>query len=126
MLKHIDAEGLRFPGMSQAVSAGPWITVAGQIATRDGQLVGVGDPRAQVEQCFENIGNVLKAADAEIAEIVSLTCYLTNANVFPAYSDFKKKLFPNHGPAGTTVIVAGLLFPGALIEIQATAYCPTP
>ena len=53
--ERFDPPGMRFAGMSQAVRCGEWITVSGQVALKDGQVVGVGDARAQAQQCF-NIG----------------------------------------------------------------------
>ena len=57
--KRFDPPGAKFTGMSQAIRTGDFITVSGQVALKDGKVVGVGDPKAQAQQCFENIGAAL-------------------------------------------------------------------
>jgi enamine deaminase RidA (YjgF/YER057c/UK114 family) len=109
-------------GLSQVVTVGSWITVSGQLAFLDGMLVGKGDPAAQVRQCFANISAALALADARLSDVVKLTCYLTDVAVYPAYSEVKASLFRDEPPAGTAVVVAGLLVPGALLEVEAVAF----
>jgi enamine deaminase RidA (YjgF/YER057c/UK114 family) len=111
-----------FPGMSQVVAVGPWIMVSGQLAMADGKLVGAGDPKAQAQQCFKNIAAVLAEAGAGLADIVKLNCYVTDGAAYPGYAEIKNTLFKERPPTGTTVIVAGLLVPGAVMEIEAVAY----
>jgi enamine deaminase RidA (YjgF/YER057c/UK114 family) len=113
--------GPRPPGFSEVAAAGPWIIVAGQIAMKDGALVGAGDPEAQARQCFANIASALALAGAELSDVVKLTCFMTDASAYPAYAVHKAALFPDGGPVGTAVVVAGLLVPGALFEVEAVA-----
>ena len=110
------------PGFSEAAAAGPWIFVAGQIAMKDGALVGAGDPQAQARQCFANISAALALAGAQLSDVVKLTCFMTDAAAYPAYGAVKAALFPNDGPVGTAVVVAGLLVKDALFEVEALAF----
>ena len=50
-----------------------------------------------------------------------VTAYFCDAAYFPAYRDLKEELFPEQPPASTGIIVAGLLHPDFMMEIDATA-----
>jgi len=58
------------------VADGPLLFTAG-ITARDpeGKVVGAGDMRAQIEQCFKNIGDVLRAAGAGYGDVLKWTMY---------------------------------------------------
>ena len=116
--------GMAFPGMSQAVRCGDWIMVSGQVALRDGQVVGVGDAQEQARQCFANIDAALQAAGAGLAQVVSLRCYLTSKAAYGGYAAAKNTLFADTPPASTAVIISELLLPDLLMEVEATAYAP--
>jgi len=107
--------------MSQAVRCGDTIHVSGQVAIgEDGAIVGEGDIEAQARQCFANIARHLGEAGASLADVVSLTTYLTKAESAGAFLKLRAQTFPERAPATTTVI-AQLLHPSFLIEIQAVA-----
>jgi enamine deaminase RidA (YjgF/YER057c/UK114 family) len=107
-------------GMSAAVRCDGMIFVSGQVATSDGKIVGEGDFEAQAEQCFANIAQILGQAGAGLSDVVWLTTYLTSAEYAPKFLELRAKHFPANPPATTTVL-AQLLSPKFLIEIQAIA-----
>jgi enamine deaminase RidA (YjgF/YER057c/UK114 family) len=112
------------PGMSQAVRIGNLLHVSGQVAFDEhGALVGPDDPEQQAGQCFANIAALLAAAGATPGDVVSLRCFLVDADCYPAYAAAKNRFLADVRvpPAGTAVIVAGLLVPGLLMEIEAVA-----
>jgi len=112
--------GLR-PGMADAVRVGPFIMLAGQVAFDDqGKIVGEGDIRAQAEQCFRNIEQLLAKAGATLADLVELTCFLTDRDQLATYLALRAELFPVDPPA-TTTVVAQLALPSLLIEIKGIA-----
>jgi 2-iminobutanoate/2-iminopropanoate deaminase len=121
-IERFDPPGMRFPGMSQAVRCGEWVTVSGQVALKDGQVVGAGDAAAQARQCFANIEAALAAAGASLSDIVSLRCYLTDKSAYEGYADIKSMLFKDESPASTTVIISALLIPALLMEVEAVAW----
>ena len=123
-IQRFDPPGMKFAGMSQAVRCGDWITVSGQVALKDGKVVGVGDAAAQARQCFANIEASLTAAGATLADVVSLRCFLTAKSAYAGYGEVKNALFAGNPPASTTVIVSELLLPDLLMEIEATAWSP--
>jgi enamine deaminase RidA (YjgF/YER057c/UK114 family) len=119
------AGGPVFPGMSHAVRVGNLLFLSGQVSLdATGELVGEGDPVAQVRQCFRNIETVLRAGGSALDAVVKLTCYLTDAATYPAYAGVKAELFALRPPAGTAIIVDALLDPRFLLEIEATAVLP--
>ncbi|HUA88227.1 MAG TPA: RidA family protein [Steroidobacteraceae bacterium] len=122
MHQSLDFPGVRWPGTSQAVRAGDWVTVSGQLAFKDGKLIGENDPHAQALQCFANLSAALSLAGAGFADVVKLTCFATSHTAYAGYAAIKATLFTERPPAGTAVIVAALLVPGALLEVEALAY----
>jgi enamine deaminase RidA (YjgF/YER057c/UK114 family) len=109
-------------GMSQAIRKGKDVFLSGQVALDEGgNVVGVGDAAAQCEQIFRNVERLLGKAGATLDDVVRLTCYLTHADHFPAYAAAKRRIFKADPPAGTSVVVAGLLDPRFLLEVEVVA-----
>ena len=109
------------PGMADAVRVGPFIMLAGQVAFDEhGKIVGEGDLRAQAQQCFRNIEHLLAKAGATVADLVELTCFLTDRDQLPTYLALRAELFPVDPPA-TTTVVAQLALPSLMIEIKGIA-----
>ena len=109
-------------GFSPATRAGNLVFVSGQVAAgADGNLVGKGDCGAQSEQCFKNVDAALQAAGASMDDVTKITCFLVNADDYPAYAAVRNGIFPENGPASATVIIKALVSPDFLVEIEATA-----
>jgi 2-iminobutanoate/2-iminopropanoate deaminase len=117
----VNPPGPSFVAFAQGVQAGPWLIISGQVPTKAGELVSA-DPVFQARQCFENIAAVLAEAGATFSDVVKLTCFLTDPAAYPAYSQIKQEVLGTNTPSGTAVIVAGLLVPGALMEVEALVY----
>jgi enamine deaminase RidA (YjgF/YER057c/UK114 family) len=113
--------------MSATTRAGDFLFISGQVAfDESGAVVGTGDPLAQAEQVFANIGHCLAEAGGQLSDLVRLTTYVTNESVYPPYAAVKTRLFQDaRAPASTTVVVSALLHPQLLIEVDAVAYLPT-
>jgi enamine deaminase RidA (YjgF/YER057c/UK114 family) len=84
----------------------------------DGALVGVGDMRAQIDQCFTNARDVLRAAGAGFEDVVKWTMYTTDIDAFSRASDLWHPHFVDR-PASTLVEVRRLVHPDMLVEIEA-------
>ena len=109
-------------GFSPAARVGNQIFVAGQVATNEnGELVGIGDAKAQSEQCFKNVEAALTAAGASWDDVTKITCFLVNADDYAAYAEVRNGIFPENGPASSTVIVTALVRPEMLVEVEAFA-----
>jgi reactive intermediate/imine deaminase len=108
--------------LAQAKQVGNTVYVSGQVAyNAGGQLVGEGDIKAQTRQVFQNIKDVLAAAGAGLDDIVKINTYITDQSAFMDMLAVRSEIFGNNPPASTAVVVAGLAFPGLLIEVEAVA-----
>ena len=113
------------PAYTQVVAvsgSGRMIFVAGQLARdADGNCVGPGDMRAQIQQVGENLKRCLEAVSAGLADIIKTNTYVTNYEEFAKHADMRLRYFGPATPTSTTVEVkrpAGLDF---MIEVDAIA-----
>ena len=96
------------------------IRVSGQIGIApDGSL----DPgfTAQCRQAITNVASVLGSAGAALGDIVKMTFFLTNREHMGELVAVRRAMLKGINPAITTVVVAGLVSPDWLIEVEATA-----
>ena len=115
----INAEGAVSVGpYSHAVESGDTVYLSGQtpIDSETGKLV-EGDIKAQTQQCFTNLFNVLKVAELTSDNVQKVNVYLTDMNNFKAMNEVYEKQFSAPYPARTTIGVAALPL-GAGIEIE--------
>ncbi len=110
----------RTRAFSAAVVSDGWIHISGQVGSDTTGLV-TGDCGLQAARCLKKIDALLVAANATRSDVVKLTAYLVDANDYASYAEVKAKWVEMPAPAGTAVVVAGLLVPGARIEIEALA-----
>ena len=107
---------------AQGVQVGETLYISGQIAQdAHGQIVGVGDMVAQARQVFANIEGVLTEAGSSVADVVKITCYVSDMRHYADYSKVRSEIFPDADIASATVISPGFVNPDALIEIEAIA-----
>jgi len=101
---------------------GKMIFVAGQLARDpDGNCVGKGDMRAQIQQVGENIKTCLEAAGASLADIIKTNTYVTSFEEFQKCGDMRLRYFGPATPTSTTVEVRRLAHPDFMIEVEAMA-----
>ncbi len=108
---------------SQAVRAGQFLFLAGQIPidpTTGEMPRGITEQTAQV---LRNLAAVVEAAGATLADIVKTTVYLTNLDDFGPMNEVYGEFFGERPPARACVEV-GRLPKGALVEIEAIAFLP--
>ena len=80
--------------------------------------------KVQTRQVFRNIKAVLRAAGAKMEHVVKINTYITDADKFMDMLEARGDIFGDNPPASTAVVVAGLAFPGLLIEVEAIAVIP--
>jgi enamine deaminase RidA (YjgF/YER057c/UK114 family) len=98
------------------------IFIAGQVARdKNGNCVGLGDMRAQIEQVGQNIKDALEAAGATLADVVRTTTYVTDMDEYFKHQDVRMKFFGEALPTSTTVQVSRLSRPEFMVEIEAFA-----
>lgn len=105
---------------SQSVRAGDLVFASGQAGFMpDGTPAG-DDAESQCRQAFINLDDVLKAQGASLDSIVRLSAFLADVADFPAYKRVRDEVLKAPYPA-STVVVAGFVLPGMLVEIEAVA-----
>lgn len=113
------------PAYSHVVAvAGPARTVyiAGQLARDvEGNIVGPGDMRAQMEQTFKNLEACLKAAGASWGDVVKTNTYVTDYEAFSQCSDVRMRYFGVASPTSTTIQISRLAQAEAMVEIEMIA-----
>jgi 2-iminobutanoate/2-iminopropanoate deaminase len=106
---------------SQAIVAGGFVFVSGQLALRPGhtELVGA-SIEEQTEQVFANLRAILEAAGSGLDRLVKTTVYLVDLADFAGMNSVYAKYVGDEPPARATIEIAGLPA-GALVEIEAIA-----
>jgi 2-iminobutanoate/2-iminopropanoate deaminase len=98
------------------------IYVAGQTPRdQEGNCVGKGDMRAQIEQVGKNIQDALEAAGATLADVVKTTTYVTDMDEYFKHQDVRMRFFAQALPTSTTVQVSRLSRPEFMVEIEVFA-----
>jgi enamine deaminase RidA (YjgF/YER057c/UK114 family) len=90
----------------------------------DGNLVGVGDMKAQTHQVLKNIETVLASVGGNMADIARVTVYITDISGLSDIHEVRAEYFQRPYPASTLVEVSRLVRPEYLIEIDAVAVIP--
>ena len=113
------------PALSPGVRVGEFLFTSGNVANdASGNLVGPGDCEAQSRQVMANIRAIMEAAGASMSDVVKITCFLTDVNDYAAYGRVRSETFSNSPPASSTVIVAALVRPEFLVEVEAVVRVP--
>jgi 2-iminobutanoate/2-iminopropanoate deaminase len=107
---------------SQAVKAGSFVFCSGQIAMdpESGELV-TGDIGIQTERVLQNLQAVLKAAGADLGQVVKCTVFLADMDDFAAMNEVYGRFFTENPPARAAVEVSRLPR-GVDVEIEAVAF----
>jgi 2-iminobutanoate/2-iminopropanoate deaminase len=106
---------------SQAVQAGKFLFVSGQVAIdpKEGKIV-ANDIKGQTARVMENIKAILQSAGYDFSDIIQSNVYLASMRLFSEFNTEYAKYFGKEFPARATVGVE--LMPNALVEIAVTAY----
>jgi len=108
--------------LSSAVRVGDLVFLSGALGTKPGGGgLADGGIEGQTRQALENVKASAALAGVTMADIAKCTVFLTDVANFQAMNGVYREFFPTDPPARTTVGVAGLVVPGALIEIECIA-----
>ena len=106
---------------SQAIKAGGFVFVSGQLALRPDHAEIVGDSIGeQTEQVFANLRAILEAAGSGLDRVVKTTVYLADLGDFAGMNEVYARHVGDVPPARATVEIAALPS-GAKVEIEAVA-----
>ena len=110
---------------SPGIERDGWLYISGATASgENGEIVCTGDICEQTDYILDRMGEILEAADCSYDDVVKTTDFITTTDGYQGTGAVRKKYFKEPYPAATGVIVADLLRPGALIEIEAIAKIP--
>ena len=110
------------------VATGRLLYVAGQIAwDKDARIVSP-DFATQFLQALDNVIAVVREAGGATEHMVKLLAFVTDLDAYraatPAIGEGWRSRMGKYYPAMSLVKVAGLLEPGALVEIEGVAMLP--
>jgi 2-iminobutanoate/2-iminopropanoate deaminase len=105
---------------SQAIAAGPFVFVSGQIPLDSQGRIVQGDIVIQTVQVITNLKAILAASGLTLKEVVRTTVYLADLADFAEMNRAYAEFFPQSPPARTTIQAAGLPR-GVSVEIDAIA-----
>jgi aminoacrylate peracid reductase len=110
---------------SPGIERDGWLYISGMTASgEDGAIVCPDDIGGQTDYILARMGEILKAAGCGYEDVVNTRDYVTTTEGYRETGTVRKKYFKEPYPTATGIIVAGLLRPGALIEIDAVAKIP--
>jgi 2-iminobutanoate/2-iminopropanoate deaminase len=99
--------------------------ISGQVArNREGANVGVGDMRAQAEQVFLNLQEILKAHGSSFEHAVKATLYITRMELAHEVVAVRSRYYRQARPASTFVGVTALNDPDWWLEVELIAVAP--
>jgi enamine deaminase RidA (YjgF/YER057c/UK114 family) len=111
-------------GFSRAVVAGDRVLVAGTAPVPPGGGPPPPGAHDQARLCFDLISEALQKAGTGLDHVVRTRMFITGAAHWPEVARAHGEVFADIRPAATAVIVAGLLDPAWLVEIEAEAVLP--
>ena len=122
----MNPEGLPVPRGSYSLVAiaqpGPMVFVAGQTASDpQGNVVGIGDVRAQTRYIIEKIQRAVEAAGGTINDVVAMSVFTTDVRYHRDINEIRREVLGSNFPTSTMVQVVALARPELLLEINATA-----
>ncbi len=111
--------------LSMSVRAGNQVFLRGQVGQDlQGNMVGIGDPRAQTEQAMKNVKQLLEEQGARLEDICKINVYITDRayreEVYQEIGKWLKGIYP----VSTGLIINGLARPEWVMEIDVWAVIP--
>jgi 2-iminobutanoate/2-iminopropanoate deaminase len=85
------------------------------------EVVGAGDIAVQTRQVCENLKASIEACGGTLADIVSVTVFVTDIELFDEIHAVRREYFPDDPPTSTMVEVSRMVDPRSMIEISAIA-----
>ncbi len=122
--RHIEGTWEKNRAFSPAVvvTGGTMVFVAGHGGFVDDQGRSLaGDFEAQTRQVFRNLEATLKRAGASLADLVTMTVFITDSRYGSTFTDLRKEILRENFPASALITCAGLARPEMLVEIQGVA-----
>jgi enamine deaminase RidA (YjgF/YER057c/UK114 family) len=108
---------------SHVVKIGPWVYIAGQTAAdENGDVAGIGDPKAQVDQVFKNLSTAMESVGGKLSDIIKTTVYVVGTEHMDAIREARAGKFGDNPPTSTLTVISSLARPEFMLEIEAVGY----
>jgi len=107
------------PNFSSGIQVGDTLYVSGMTGNKDGKIPDSFED--EVRQTLDNIHNTLQAGGMDYSDVVAVTVYLTDMDLFQRMNEAYTTIFKDPRPTRTTIGVTRLAGAGAHIEITVTA-----
>jgi len=104
---------------SSGMQVGDTLYVSGMTGNKDGKIPDSFED--EVRQTLGNIHNTLQAGGMDYSDVVAVTVYLTDMDLFQRMNGVYTTIFKEPRPTRTTIGVTRLAGAGAHIEITVTA-----
>lgn len=115
-------------GYSHVVIAPPGrlVSISGQVAIDSlGNVVGVGDFKAQCVQVHENLSQALRSVGLTFEDVVRTDMYVTDLSYLSALRECRARYLPVEDPPTSTLLKVDALFrPELMLEIAVEAVLP--
>ena len=122
----LNPEGLPVPRGSYSLvniaQPGRMVFIAGQTASDiAGNVVGVGDARAQTRFVLAKIQRAVEAAGGTMNDVVAMSVFTTDVRYHRDINETRREVLAENFPTSTMVQVVALARPELLLEINAIA-----
>ncbi|MHC5110740.1 MAG: RidA family protein [Planctomycetota bacterium] len=108
-----------YPTFSRAVAYNGIVFVAGVVGQKPGtRELASSEFDGQCRQAMENLKSSVESAGSRMSAVLKCGVFLTDYEDFPRFNEIYVTYFPDQPPARSTVIVKGLVVPGAKLEID--------
>jgi enamine deaminase RidA (YjgF/YER057c/UK114 family) len=111
---------------SRAVRSGDRIIVSGCTAVRDGVAEHLGDPAGQARAAFRTAVEAVEALGGTVEHVVRTRMYIVHRRDAEAVGRVHGELFAGVRPAASLLVVAGLISPELLVEVEVEAVVSGP
>jgi 2-iminobutanoate/2-iminopropanoate deaminase len=107
---------------NQAVAAGPFIFISGQIAIDpESGMLKDRDIRSETHQVIQNLIAILKAENMDLQDVVKCTIFIRNMDQYGNINQIYKQYFHTEDAPARELVEVSALPKGASIEISAIA-----
>jgi 2-iminobutanoate/2-iminopropanoate deaminase len=108
--------------LSSAIRVGDMVYASGQLGmSRQNPDTTI---QGQTRLALESTKRVLESAGTTLGNAVKCTVFLTRVTDFQGMNQVYREFFPANPPARSTVVVAALVVPNAIVEIECQAAMP--
>jgi 2-iminobutanoate/2-iminopropanoate deaminase len=120
----LNPDGLPVPRGSYSLvniaEPGRMVFIAGQTATdAEGNVIGVGDARAQTRYILGKIRRAVEAAGGTMNDVVAMSVFTTDVRYHRDINETRREVLTANFPTSTMVQVVALARPELLLEINA-------